>query len=154
MKKIYYEKKNNRYFPISEYDDDYLNSFPYGATLIVSKSYSVSRKYNIDPDFAPMIAAGKYAEDDMANAIVAGLELAPGKKPLTKRQRELWRELSESFSNSDMHLIRPSAHDAVQCGVKAMQNEVEKMMTVSAVKQAYEHFMLVWKLTKENHSEE
>jgi len=44
----------------------------------------------------------------------------------------------------------PSYRDAAEAGVKAMQEEANKMLTNPAVKKAYDHFMLVWKMTKEN----
>jgi hypothetical protein len=46
-----------------------------------------------------------------------------------------------------------SYREAAEAGVKAMMEELEKLMTVPAVKKAFEHFMLVCELTKDEINE-
>ena len=60
MKKIYYEKRGRRYVPIAEYDSTYLDSFTKGAHLVMCYPGGTSRRFNINPAYAPMIAAGRY----------------------------------------------------------------------------------------------
>lgn len=150
MKKIYYEKIGRRYVPVREYDPDFMDAFPKGTHLVVCRPGSTSHSYDIDPAIAPMLAAGKYAEDDMCAAIVKTMEYKPKKQPITERQRELWQELKKSFADADFVIRGISAHEATRAGIKALGQEVEKMLEVPAVRLAYEQFMLVWKLTKEN----
>jgi hypothetical protein len=100
-----------------------------------------------------MLAAGKYAEDKMSRAIVDGLMVRPKTNPTTERQRELWTELKNSFADQDFVIHGPAAVDAAREGIKALEQEVEKMLTVPAVKNAYDHFLLVWQLTKEQTKE-
>jgi hypothetical protein len=42
-----------------------------------------------------------------------------------------------------------SARDAAEAGVKAMQEEADKLMKHDGVRKAYDHFMLMCELTKE-----
>ena len=70
MKKIYYEKKGRRYVPVSEYDNDYLDSFPKGNHLVMCYPGGSSRRFNIDPNYASMIAAGRVAEDAISKSIM------------------------------------------------------------------------------------
>ena len=63
MKKIYYEKVGRKYVPVAEYDSDYLDAFPKGSTLVICHPGGQSRRYNIDPDYAALIAAARVAED-------------------------------------------------------------------------------------------
>ena len=153
MKKIFYEKVGKRYKPVKEYDSELMDAFPKGTHVVVCRPGTTSYAYNIDPAIAPMLAAGKYAEDEMSSAIVKAMEYKPKQQPITERQRELWQELKKSFADQDFTVHGASAAEAAQAGVKALEQEVEKMLTVPAVKSAYDHFMLVWKLTKEQQQE-
>ena len=86
-KKIYYEKRGRRYVPVAEYDNDYLDSFPKGATLVICRPGSNSRRFNIDPNYAALIAAGTVAEDAISEVIRKATDLRPVRSPLTEGQR-------------------------------------------------------------------
>jgi hypothetical protein len=96
-----------------------------------------------------MIAAGRVAQDAVCKAIVKAQEVKPKSQPITEHQLKLWRALAESFRQDDYPLIRPAAVDAGEAAVKAMMEEAEKLMTHPSVKKAYEHFLLVCELTKD-----
>jgi hypothetical protein len=149
MKKFYYEKRGNRYFPVSEYDSEVMDAFPPGDHLVSVRPGSTSRRYKIDPDFAPMIAAGLYAQDQVAEAVIKASELRPQKTPLTEPQLKAWRMLADSLGDDLAVLNQASAFEITDAAVKAMQQEAEKLMQNSAVRQAYEHFMLMCKLAKD-----
>jgi hypothetical protein len=150
MKKIFYEKVGRRYKPVYEYDQTLMDALPKGAHLVMVYPGGQSTRYNVNIEYAPLIAAGRVAEDAVCNAITKAQELRPQKQPITERQRELWRELADSFNNDDYPLIRPAARDGADAAVKALISEAEKLMTNPSVKSAYEHFLLVCALTKEN----
>jgi hypothetical protein len=150
MKKIFYEKVGRRYKPVSEYDSDFLDSFTKGTHLVMSYPGGKSIRYNIDPNYAAMIAAGRVAEDAVSDAIRKALDLRPQKQPITEHQQKLWRELAESFKQDDYPIIRPAARDAAEAAIKAMTQEAEKLMANPGVKKAFDHFLLVAELTKEN----
>ena len=152
MKKVYYEKIGRRYVPVAEYDSDLLDSFPKGDHLVSVYPGGASRRYNVEPNYAAMIAAGRVAEDAVCAAIVKAQECRPQKQPITERQQKLWRELAASFHQDDYPLIRPAARDAAEAAIKAMQEEANKLMANPAVKMAYEHFLLVCELSKESAS--
>lgn len=149
MKKIYYEKIGRKYFPISEYDSDVWASMPEGNHLVTVTFNGQSRKYNIDPEFAPMIAAGKYASDAISEAIIKATELRSIKAPITEGQRKAWKKLSKEFG-SEMHLLQwPSAKEAADEAVLALQKEADVLLSNPAVRLAYDQFMLLCKLSKE-----
>jgi len=149
MKKIFYEKRGRRYYPVHEYDQNFLDGFPKGNHLVMCYPGGQSRKFNINPNHAAMIAAGRVAEDAVTAAIVKSMQCKPSKQPITEKQLKLWRELAESFNQDDFLVIRPAAADAGRAGVAAMVEEAEKLMTNPAVKKAFEHFLLVCELTRE-----
>ena len=63
METIFYVKKGRRYIPHSSYSSEFCDSFPKGTHLVQTYPGGSSRRYNIDPAYAPMIAAGRVAED-------------------------------------------------------------------------------------------
>ncbi len=149
MKKIYYEKKGRRYVPVAEYDSDFLDSLPKGSHLVMCYPGGSSRRFHIDPNYAAMIAASRVAEDAICRAISKASELRPPSTPITEKQKKAWHALSEAFGEEISTLRGLSIHDCAEAGVKAMQEEADKLMKHEAVRKAYEQFLLICKLTKE-----
>ena len=150
MKTIYYKKEGRRYVPVSEYDSDLLDAFPKGNHLVMVYPGGSSRRYNIDPNYAVMIAAGRVAEAAVCAAIVKAQELRPKQTPITEEQQALWRALAKSFNGDDYALLRPAARDASEAGVKAMQIEADKLMEHPTVRKAYDKFLMICELVKKN----
>jgi hypothetical protein len=150
MKKIYYEKVGRKYVPVAEYDNDFLDSFPKGNHLVMSYPGGLSRRFNIDPNYAAMIAAGRVAEDAICKAISKASELRPQKTPITVGQKRAWEKLAKEFGDDLCTLYGLSVHDCAEAGVKAMMEEAEKLLTNPTVRIAYEQFLIVAELSKEN----
>jgi hypothetical protein len=152
MKKIFYEKKGRRYVPVAEYNDEWLDSFPKGVHIVKCDPDGQSRRFNIDPAFAPMIAAGMYAQGTISLALMKASELRvpENKQPLTEEQRAAWEHLAKTFGRETLALEWPSYREAAEAGVQALQAEAEKLLTNETVRSAYENFMLVAKLSMEN----
>ena len=153
MNKIYYEKVGKRYKPVAEFDSDWLDSFTKGSHLITCRPGATSRRFNIDPNYAAMIAAGIVAEDAICRAMVNVSELRLPRElrkvPLTTEQQQAWNNLVETMGDDATRLEWASYREVAEEGVKAMQEEAMKLMTVPAVKKAYEQFLLVCELTKD-----
>jgi hypothetical protein len=148
-KKIYYEKVGRRYKPVSEYDSEYLDSFPQGTHLVMAYPGGQSRRFNINPNYAAMIAAGRVAEDAICRAISKASELRPQRTPITEAQQKAWQKLAKEMGDELCTLHGLSVHDCAEAGVKAMQEEAEKLMQHESVRKAYEHFMMMCELTRE-----
>ena len=149
MKKIYYEKRGRRYVPVSEYDSDLTDSFSKGTHIVMCYPGGQSRRYNIDPNYAAMIAAGRVAEDAICRAISKASEMRPQKTPITLGQKRAWERLAKEFGDELATLHGLSVHDCAEAGVKAMQEEADKLMTNAAVKEAYNQFLFVCALTRQ-----
>jgi hypothetical protein len=149
MKKIYYEKVGRRYMPVAEYDSAYLDSFPKGNHLVMCYPGGSSRRFNIEPNYAAMIAAGRVAEDAISSAVVKASEMRPHNKPITEKQKKAWENLAKAFDNDRYYIEIPSAREIAEEGVKAMQVEADKLMEHPTVKKAWDHFQLVAKLIYE-----
>jgi hypothetical protein len=149
MKKIYYVKEGRRYKPVSEYDSDLVDSFHRGTHLVMVYPGGSSRRYNIDPAYAPMIAAGRYAEDAICRAMLTASELRPQRTPITLAQQRAWKKLAKEMGDELCTLTGLSVRDCAEAGVQAMQAEALQLMQHPAVRDAYEQFQLVCKLVKE-----
>lgn len=152
-KKIYYEKIGRKYVPVSEYDSDYLDSFPKGNHLVMCYPGGTSRRFNIDPNYAAMIAAGRVAKDAICQSMIKASELRPQRKPITEGQKAAWENLARELGDELCTLQGPSVHDCAEAGVKAMMEEAEKLLAHPAVKKAYENFQIVAKLVSETERE-
>jgi len=150
MKKIYYEKIGRKYVPVAEYDNDLMDSFTQGTHLVMSYPGGTSRRFNIDPNYAAMIAAGRVAEDAICKAISKASELRPKQTPITLGQKRAWEKLAKEFGDELCTLNGLSVHDCAQAGVKAMQLEADKLLSNPTVRQAYERFLFLAELTKEH----
>jgi hypothetical protein len=149
-KKIYYEKRGRRYIPVSEYDSEYLDSFSKGTHLVMSYPGGQSRRYNIDPAYAPMIAAARVAEDEICRAISKASELRPQRTPITPGQKKAWEKLAKELGDELATLNGLCIRDCAEAGVKAMQAEADKLLANPTVRKAYERFLFVAELTKDH----
>jgi len=149
-KKLYYEKRGRRYVPVAEHDYELHDAMPKGNHLIMCYPGGRSTRYNIDPALAPMIAAGRVAEDAICRAISKASEMRPQQTPLTEGQRRAWKKLAEEFGNELCTLQCNSVRDIAEAGLKALQEEADKLLINPSVRKAYEHFLLVAQLTKEH----
>jgi hypothetical protein len=149
MKKIYYEKVGRRYKPVAEYDSNYMDSLPKGTHLVMCYPGGSTRRFNIDPNYAAMIAAGRVAEDAMSQAVVKASEMRPHRSPITEKQRKAWENLTKSFGDERYYIEIPSAREIAEEGVKAMMVEAEKLLNNPSVRKSFERFLLVCELTRE-----
>ena len=152
-KEIFYKKVGRRYVPVYEYDQTIMDAFPKGSHIVMCYPGGQSTRYNVDPAYAPMIAAGRVAEDAICKAISKASELRPKQTPITVGQKRAWERLAKEFGDDLCTLHGLSVHDCAEAGVKAMQIEVDKLLTVPAVRKAYEHFLFVAALTKDHKNE-
>ena len=148
-KKVYYEKVGRRYKPVAEYDSTYMDSFPKGSHLVMCYPGGSSRRFNIQPNYAALIAASRVAEDAMSKAVVKASEMRPHQKPITEKQKKAWENLAKAFGNNRYYIEIPSAREIAEAGIKALQDEANVLYSNEAVKKAYEHFILICELTKE-----
>ena len=151
MKKIYYEKRGRRYVPVAEYDGDFMDSYTHGTHLLMVYPGGQSRRYNIDPAYAPMIAAGRVAQDAICRAISKASEMRPARTPITTGQKKAWEKLAKELGDELATLHGLCVHDCAEAGVKAMQEEADQLLQNPSVRLAYEKFLTVASLVKKEH---
>jgi len=150
---IFYVKKGRRYVPHSTYSAEFCDSFPKGTHLVQNYPGGSMRRFNIDPAYAPMIAAGRVAEDKISEALMKANELRPQTTPITPAAQRAWAKLKKELGN-DGYLTRGSTREASEAAVKAMMAEAEKLLEHPTVRKAYEKFLFVAELTREHKNEQ
>lgn len=135
--------------PVAEYDNDFIDSFPKGNHLVMSYPGGTSRRFNINPNYAAMIAAGRVAEDAICESMRKASELKPQRTPVTPGQKKAWEKLAKELGDELCPLTYGSARDHAEAAVTAMMKEAEKLMEHEGVRRSYEHFLLMCELTKE-----
>ena len=153
MKKIFYEKVGRRYKPVYEYDQTLMDAFPKGTHIVMCYPGGQSTRYNVDPNYAAMIAAGRVAEDAISKKMMEASEIRMQRKDrdkqLTPSQRAAWDNLVREFGDSAKQLEWASVREIAEAGVDAMQEEAIKLMQNPAVKKAWDNFTMLCELTKE-----
>ena len=152
MKKIYYEKRGRRYVPVAENDYDMFEALPKGSHLVMCYPGGQTKRYNINPNYAALLAASRVAEDVMSRALYEASEMRPRRTPITEEQQKAWEHLVKVFGEEARCLQYPSARDIAEAGVKALQKEADKLMQHASVKRAYEQLLLVCELTKKENA--
>lgn len=111
------------------------------------------RRFNINPKYAPMIAAGRVAEEAISKVIMEATEIRRQAKnrstPLTPGQKAAWDNLVKEFGEDARQLEWPSARECAETAVNAMIKEAEYLMEHPMVKSAYEEFEATCKLVNE-----
>jgi len=148
MKETFYKKVGRRYVPVSEYDIDLFNSMSKGSHLVMCYPGGRSIRYNVNPNHAALIAASRVAEDAMTHALFRASEMRPKHRPYTEKQKQAWLNLQRAFGDDMYALNSESARGIAEAGIRALQEEADKLLTNSAVRLAYDHFLMVAELTK------
>ena len=149
---VFYIKKGRRYVAHSTYSTEFCDSFPKGTHLVDVYPGGSSRRFNIDPAYAPMIAAGRVAEDAISKRIqeASALRVPARDLPLTPAQSKAWKALARAFGQDQYALEWCSYREAAEAGVRAMQEEADKLLANPTVRKAYERFLFVAELTREH----
>ena len=154
MKQIFYKKQGRRYVPVSEYDNELLDALPKGDHLVSVYPGGGSRRYRIDPALAPMIAAGRYAEEAITRKIQEATELRPMNREIDEETQRKWKRFISTVPEDFRYMFtHGSARDAAEAGVQAMTEEAEKILSNPTVRKAYERFLFVVELTREQQHE-
>lgn len=154
MKKTFYEKVGRKYVPVYEYDSELLAALPKGAHLIICNPNSTSYRYNIDPDYASLIAAAYAAEDVLANAILTASAMKmDNNRELTPEQLAAWENMVRVFGDRGRSIQYPAAQEIAVKGVKALVDKAKSLTENSAVKNALDQLKLLCKLVEQQNGE-
>jgi hypothetical protein len=152
-KETFYKKVGRKYVPVREYDDELVSAFPHGNHLVMCYPGGKTTRYNIEPEYAPMIAAGRICEDVISKAIMKAHEIRPYQnRELTPEQRVAWDNLVLVLGDGARYIEWPSAREVTDAAVKAMADEAVKMLENESVKLAYDQFIMMATLAKEHQS--
>ncbi len=149
-KTIFYKKVGRRYVPVYEHDSTLMDALPKGTHMIQVYPGGRSTRYNVNPAYGPMIAAGRVAEDVISKELMRASDLRPKRAPLTEAQRLAWENLVKEMGEEARTLEWPSAREAAEKAVEAMQHEAQLLLENPSVREAWNHFLFICELTKDN----
>jgi hypothetical protein len=151
INETYYKKVGRRYVPVSYYDSDLTHALQDGCTLIVKNKGATSFiRNNITPDNAAIVAAMVYAKETLTKAMHAASEVRPARAPITDEELRAWGQLKAAMNEDAFYIQYPALYDIAEEATKKMQEVVDEMLKNDSVRQAYDHFLLVAKLSMEN----
>jgi hypothetical protein len=148
---VFYKKQGTKFVPVSEYNSELVDSLPYGCHVQVCRENGMSRRYNVDPALAPMVAASMILEDKLAAIISKSSRYnieGKASTPLTPEQIKAWDNLNNSFEGGMVTMYGPSMQEIAKNILKEISAEAEKLLSNESIKAQYEHFILLSKLTK------
>jgi roadblock/LC7 domain-containing protein len=128
-----------------------MDAFPKGAHLVMCYPGGKSTFYNINPNYAAMIAASRVAADKMCKVIGDASDMKREKDnntALTNEQDAAWQHFVAVMGERGRFVHYNSIRDIAEVGIKALEEEAEKLMTHPAVRNAYEQFLTVCELCK------
>lgn len=120
-----YKKLGRRYAEIGVYDDE-SRFYPHGVHLVVSGPGSTLTRYNVDPQYAGVLAAAKLAEDAMVNAIIDAQVPVPTEE-LTGVRLKAWEAYKAVIADhTPVTAMCNSAVTIAQAGIKALIEATKK----------------------------
>ena len=122
MGEILYKKQGKRYVPVAERDSLYWDSIPEGIHLVITKPSSKSIRFNINPDYAGILAVVHDAREAMVKAVVKASEFKPP-RPLTEEQQGVWKTLKDKLNINVLN--GASAFDIVEAGINVLLDKVD-----------------------------
>jgi len=148
-KKVVSENGKVSYIPVKEYSPELVDSLPVGTHLITVLPGSRSRVYDIDPDYATMVAAFKMIENDFIKILMEKAEMRPKEQPITDKQRDAWHRFREEYGDNDLSVLYgPSMYDVAQQFKDLLVNRAASLLEIPAVKIAWDKYQQVVVLAK------
>lgn len=145
----FYKKVGRKYIPVSEYDSELREAFQKGSHLVTVEPGHTLTRYNIDPNYAALIAASIVAKEKMISALMDASGLKVKQKILTPEQAQAYRAFQKAMGDDFYSLYTDSAGNIVEAGLEVLYEEANKLLQHPTVKNAYEQFLMVAKLTKD-----
>ena len=124
MTETFYRKRGRRYVPVAEYDDTFCSSYPHGTHLVVCRPGQTLRRFNVQADYAPVLAALSTCRDELADAVrmATDAKCRPCDGPISKEALAAFKAVAGS---DHFMFTMGSAMDVVDALEKAILSKVE-----------------------------
>lgn len=146
----YFKKNGRKYEPVcfEAFDRDV---FPYNAsTLIVRHDSSTYYRYNIEPDAAQYVAGGLVLREMVADILVEMNKLYDkDHDALTPEQLEAYENFNKAL-NRTTYMYGKSIYEISDEICKKVTNVMIEKHKNPAVREAYEHYLMMVKLSEDN----
>jgi len=153
-KKVKTPSGRNKYIKVSEYDGQFRSSLPVGTWVQVQRKNGMSRRYQIDPAIAPLIAASIILGDKIQDIVSSAASFGPPKstekeaEALTPEQIVAWENFRKAFGGLTVIQGKSIAEVSEEITSK-LAEEASRLLQNETVKDAYDHFVFITKITQE-----
>lgn len=145
-KRIFYEKINDEFVPVSVFDSDMHRSFPKGSHLVTVDENFTSTKCNVDPNYVMLLAAAEVVRHKLIEQLMWAGEARPSQVAITPAQNAAWEMMRKEFGDELCWVQYPSAHDCADAGIEVLMDAAKALLKNRTVKQAYHELLVVAKL--------
>lgn len=127
MRKVFYEKRGRRYFPVREYDSDVMDAMPAGAHLVCVFPGTRSTRYQVIPDHAAVLAAIRMHHEAMLKVIrdSSAMTITP-RENTAKEKRAIKAFYDVMGKESLLTMSGASAQDVIHALEVGLLREIEK----------------------------
>lgn len=126
-KRIFYEKRGRRYYPVQEYDPAVMDSFPAGAHLVIVDPGHKSVRYRITPEHAPLLAAFHICRDELAKILQQEYQFRPVTRTASPREIQAQKAWYKVMGNEALLVLQaPSIQELLDTLERQLIAEVEK----------------------------
>jgi hypothetical protein len=149
----FYIKNSDGEFELARlYDDQILDAWPVGSTLVTVSGNAQSRTYNVEPDYIALAAAAQYLRDQLSKILIEAMspKHQDAKQELTDEQKELWDQLRQTNIGGFWF---PSAYTAAEEVLNKIIEAAKPAVNIPWVQDAAEQYRTAMALalnTKEN----
>ena len=118
-----------------------------GSYLLQVRKNGSSLTAEVSPDAAPMVAAAIHAKDKVVEVVHQASAARPSRNACSPEEIEAWEVFK---SKTTYHAIEyPSAQAIADAAMFSLMDEAEKLLKYPAVREAYDQFIMLCKLTQD-----
>jgi hypothetical protein len=126
-KRILYEKRGRRYYPVQEYDPIVMDAMPAGAHLVVVEPGHESVRYNVNPDHASLLAAFQECRDELAAILQRENQFRPVTRTASQKEMAAQKAWYKVMGNEGPLVLQSSS-------IHEMLDALERRLIIAVTK--------------------
>lgn len=150
IKQTYYRKNGDNYEPVY-FEVGERDVYPYNSNILIVRHDSVTyHRHDIDPDVAHYVAGGLVLRELVSNVLSEMNKLYDkDHDSLTPEQLEAYENLNKALKRTT-YMYNKSIYDISDEICKKVTNVMIEKHKNPAVREAYEHYLMMVKLSEDN----
>lgn len=126
MQGIYYKKVGKRYKPVSIYDSGIMDAYPQGSHLVVVDERWESHLYNVEPEFASVLAALRLCRDPLCEVLRRASMYRPSQRAGSKHIEAFNAYKAIVGEDALVTIEGPSINEMIETMEKTLLEHIKK----------------------------